>query len=80
MERGKRRTERERMKIWGRKPLPQNHRLYKGEGPNIASFNNQLSVNSEVLEVCAITRVAPGGHSSDPVGMEGRNLEAGSMV
>ena len=57
-----------------RKTLPQNHWLGKGEGLTITSFYKQWSSKSEVLEVCAITRVMSSRLSSAPVVKKGRGL------
>lgn len=46
----------------------------------MASFYKEKNKESEVSEVHTIARVVPGRLSSAPVGNEGGDPEAGSMV
>ena len=45
----------------------------EGKELNTPSFYKQRSTNSEVLEVCTISRIVPGRFSGAPMGKEGRD-------
>lgn len=62
-------------KILFSKPL-----LRKGEGLNTARFYKQKSMESEVSEVCTITRVMLDGLVGSPLGNEDGDLGVGGLV